>query len=40
VRRNEAYVVSDAQRTPLAPGLLAALIALGLLAGAWRREGQ
>ncbi len=40
LRRNNAHVVSDAQRTPLAPGLLTALIMLGLLAGAWRLESR
>jgi len=40
LQRNEAYVVADAERTPLAPGLLVAFLAMGLLAGAWRREGQ
>lgn len=39
LKRNNAYVVTDAQRTPLAPGLLIAALALALLAGAWRREG-
>ena len=38
--RNNAYVVTDARRTPLAPGLLIAALALALLAGAWRREGR
>jgi len=38
LQRNEAYVVTDAERTPLAPGLLLAAILLALLAGAWRRE--
>jgi hypothetical protein len=38
LQRNEAYVVTDAERTPLAPGLLLAAILLVLLAGAWRRE--
>lgn len=39
LRRNNAYVVIDARRTPLAPGLLILALALALLAGAWRREG-
>ena len=39
LKRNNAYVVTDARRTPLAPGLLIAALALALLAGAWRREG-
>ncbi len=38
LQRNEAYVVTDAERTPLAPGLLLAAILMALLAGAWRRE--
>lgn len=40
LKRNNAYVVTDAQRTPLAPGLLLAALALALLAAAWRREGR
>jgi hypothetical protein len=40
LQRNNAYVVTDARRTPLAPGLLIAALALALLAGAWRREGR
>ncbi|KAA5804806.1 hypothetical protein F1654_02060 [Alkalicaulis satelles] len=40
LQRNEAYVVMSAERTPLAPGLLLAVLMLGLLAGAWRREGR
>ena len=39
LKRNDAYVVTDARRTPLAPALLIAALALALLAGAWRREG-
>lgn len=39
LQRNNAYVVTDARRTPLAPGLLIVALALALLAGAWRREG-
>jgi hypothetical protein len=39
LKRNNAYLVTDAQSVPLAPGLLIALLALGLLALAWRREG-
>ncbi|WP_306016931.1 hypothetical protein [Oceanicaulis sp. MMSF_3324] len=38
-KRNDAYRVIDAQSVPLAPGLLIALLILGLLALAWRREG-
>ena len=38
LQRNDAYVVTSAERTPLAPGLLLAAILLALLAGAWRRE--
>ncbi len=38
LQRNEAYVVTDAERTPLAPGLLLAALLMALLAGAWRRE--
>ena len=40
LKRNNAYLVTDAQSIPLAPGLVIALLALGLLALAWRREGQ
>ncbi|WP_158272136.1 hypothetical protein [Marinicauda salina] len=40
LQRNEAYVVADAERTPLAPGLLMVILALGLLGWAWRREGE
>ncbi len=39
LKRNNAYLVTDAQSVPLAPGLLIALLALGLLALAWRKEG-
>ncbi|XBQ15079.1 MAG: hypothetical protein ABL308_08905 [Oceanicaulis sp.] len=39
LERRGAYRVTDAERTPLAPGLLIAALILGLLAGAWRREG-
>lgn len=39
LKRNNAYLVTDAQSVPLAPGLLIALLALALLALAWRREG-
>lgn len=39
LKRNAAYRVIDAQSTPLAPGLLIALLVLGLFALAWRREG-
>ncbi|MFP4517920.1 MAG: hypothetical protein ACLFQ5_00540, partial [Oceanicaulis sp.] len=38
--RRGAYRVVDAERTPLAPGLLLAALLLALLAGAWRREGR
>lgn len=40
LKRNAAYRVIDAQSTPLAPGLLIALLVLGLFALAWRREGE
>ncbi|WP_286800628.1 hypothetical protein [Oceanicaulis sp. UBA2681] len=40
LKRNTAYRVTDAQSTPLAPGLLIALLILGLFALAWRREGD
>jgi len=40
LERRGAYRVLDAERTPLAPGLLIAALLLALLAGAWRREGR
>jgi len=40
LERRGAYRVIDAERTPLAPGLLIAALLLALLAGAWRREGR
>lgn len=40
LQRNEAYIVTSADRTPLAPGLALAILLMGLLAGAWRREGR
>lgn len=40
LQRNEAYIVTRADRTPLAPGLALAILLMGLLAGAWRREGR
>jgi hypothetical protein len=40
VQRREAYRVLGSERTPLAPALLVLAILMGLLAGAWHREGQ
>jgi hypothetical protein len=40
LQRNGAYTVSEAERTPLAPGLLIAALILALMGGAWRREGR
>jgi len=40
LQRNEAYVVADSERSPLAPALLALALVLGLIGGAWRREGD
>lgn len=40
LQRNESYIVTRADRTPLAPGLALAILLMGLLAGAWRREGR
>ncbi len=40
LRRNEAYVVVDSERTPLAPALLAVALILGLVGAAWKREGD
>lgn len=40
LQRNGAYTVSEAQRTPLAPGLLAAALILALLGAGWWREGK
>ncbi|HKR19876.1 MAG TPA: hypothetical protein VJS41_07015, partial [Stellaceae bacterium] len=40
LRRNGDYVVTGIGETPLVPGVLALLLALGLLILAWRREGH
>lgn len=40
LRERGAYVVRDSRLTPLAPGWLALLIAVGLLFAAWRVEGR
>lgn len=40
LQRNGAYQVTEARRTPLAPGLLAVILALALMGMAWRREGK
>ncbi len=40
LQRNNAYVTRSQDRRPLAPALLAVLIALGALTGAWAREGR
>src|SRR5579863_3639710 len=40
LRRNGDYVVTGVGETPLVPGVLALLLALGLLILAWRREGR
>ncbi|MDE1931890.1 MAG: hypothetical protein KGI43_10050 [Alphaproteobacteria bacterium] len=40
LRRNGDYVVTGVGETPLVPGVLALLLALGLLILAWRREGH
>lgn len=40
LQRNGAYTVAEAQRTPLAPGLLAAALILALLGAGWWREGK
>lgn len=40
LQRNGAYQVVDAERTPLAPALLAVALALALTGMAWRREGK
>ncbi|MDE2230125.1 MAG: hypothetical protein KGL11_13940 [Alphaproteobacteria bacterium] len=40
LRRNGDYVVTGVGETPLLPGALALILALGLLILAWRREGR
>ena len=40
LRRNGDYVVTGFSETPLLPAVAALLLALGLLIGAWRREGR
>ncbi len=40
MRANGDYVVTGMKETPLLPGALALLLALGLLLLAWRREGR
>ena len=40
LRRNGDYVVTGVGETPLLPGALALILALGLLILAWRREGH
>ncbi|MGH6968833.1 MAG: hypothetical protein ACREEN_07000, partial [Stellaceae bacterium] len=40
LRRNGDYVVTGIGETPLLPGALALILALGLLTLAWRREGR
>ena len=40
LQRNDAYIVTDAERTPIAPALLILAVLLALFAGAWRREGE
>lgn len=40
LQRNGAYTVAEAQRTPLAPGLLVAALILALLGAGWWREGK
>lgn len=40
LRRNGDYVVIGVGETPLLPGVLALILALGLLILAWRREGR
>jgi len=39
-RANGDYIVTGVHETPLLPGLLALLLALGTFIGAWRREGR
>lgn len=39
LQRNETYIVTDTERTPLTPALLALVLMLGLIGFAWRREG-
>ncbi|MAL10427.1 MAG: hypothetical protein CMF74_12280 [Maricaulis sp.] len=40
LQRNERFIVRAAERTPLAPALLALLLILATLGLAWRREGR
>jgi len=40
LKRNEAFAVRRENRRPLAPALLAVLIALSMLTAAWAREGR
>lgn len=40
LKRNERFIVRAAERTPLAPALIALLILLTTLGLAWRREGR
>ena len=40
LQRNERYVVTGASQLPLMPALLALMLVLGLLGGAWYREGR
>ncbi|MEL7127998.1 MAG: hypothetical protein AAGK23_00485 [Pseudomonadota bacterium] len=40
LREREAFAVRDSRSTPVLPGILAALLAIGLMLLAWRREGR
>ncbi|MEO1475599.1 MAG: hypothetical protein AAFS13_04390, partial [Pseudomonadota bacterium] len=39
LRERDAYAVRDSRSTPLLPGILGALLIIGLMLFAWRREG-
>ena len=39
-RANGDYIVTGVHETPLVPGVLALLLALGAFIAAWRREGR
>lgn len=40
LRENDAFRVTGVERTPLLPGILALLLALGAVGAAWHREGR
>ena len=40
MRENGDYIVTGVSETPLLPGILALVLAVGALLLAWRREGR